>query len=51
MKWRLTVERREELCQLWDVEQGPFKSLTEIAAEFETERVLKAARTRTGAEL
>lgn len=49
MKWRLTVERREELCQFWGVDQGPFKSLSEIRAETEAKRAIDAARSKAGA--
>ncbi|MFA7239914.1 MAG: VapE domain-containing protein [Sulfuricellaceae bacterium] len=44
MKWRLTVERREELCQLWDVFMFPGKSLKVYKAELEAQRAMDKAK-------
>lgn len=44
MKWRLTTERREELCLLWDVFQHPGKSLSVVKAEVEARRAVDKAQ-------
>lgn len=50
-KWRLNIERREELCQIWEIDQGPYQSLTEIAAENLAQRAVNTARSGVGLKL
>jgi hypothetical protein len=43
-KWRLTIERRDELRQLFDIDPGPHKSLRQIRAEKVAEDAIRTAK-------
>ena len=47
MRWRLTPERRADLCAIWEVDQDQHQSMSEIRAEHEASKAMAAARAKS----